>query len=249
MGRGAPLPAFGSQLTLCVTSWPCVIIYHYFFYVQFPHRSHAPIDHLPAPTPCVTRPVCIAQGPGHVPAPAVVGKKGTRWWYQGHKGIDRKAAIAAQQRAEQAAKEVTEQAMAAAQACPSMCPTRRGVGCPMGRGCGGIRARWPAIEIERVIESGRSDIILVHLCALELECASAREHARALTIALAPAHSCALTRTHAHSRALAQTHTYTHQNGDIETLTRLIDQGWSVGDACVWCVVRGSSGAGGVHSQ
>jgi len=173
--------------------------------MQFSHRSPAPIDHVPATAPCGTRPVCFAQGPGHVPAPAVVGKKGTRWWYEGNKGIDRKAAIAAQQRAEQAAKEVTEQAMAAAQACPSTCPIRRGVGCPMGRGCGGIRARWSAFEIERAIERGRSDIILVRLCALELEYASEREHAGTHTMARAPAHSCALMRTHAHS--------HTHTSG------------------------------------
>ena len=30
--------------------------------------------------------------------PALVGKKGTRWWYAGTKGMDRKAGIAAQQR-------------------------------------------------------------------------------------------------------------------------------------------------------
>ena len=135
-----------------------------------------------------------------MPAPAVVGKKGTRWWYEGNKGIDRKAAIAAQQRAEQAAKEVTEQAMAAAQACPPTCLPRRGVGCPIGRGCGGIRARWPAIK--RV----RCDVILVRLCALELECASdvsTHTHTRR------PSRS----RTHAYSRALAHTHTHTHTSG------------------------------------
>ena len=47
--------------------------------------------------------------------PAVVGKRGRRWWYEGSKGLDKKAGVAAQQRAEAAAKKVNEQAMAAAQ--------------------------------------------------------------------------------------------------------------------------------------
>ena len=46
---------------------------------------------------------------------AVVGKKGTRWWYQAKQGVDKRASIAALQRAEQAAREETETAMTAAQ--------------------------------------------------------------------------------------------------------------------------------------
>jgi len=44
-----------------------------------------------------------------------VGKKGTRWWYQAKQGVDKRASIAALQRAELAAREETETAMAAAQ--------------------------------------------------------------------------------------------------------------------------------------
>lgn len=46
---------------------------------------------------------------------AVVGKKGKRWWYHSNQGVDKRASIAALQRAEQAAREETETAMTAAQ--------------------------------------------------------------------------------------------------------------------------------------
>ena len=48
-------------------------------------------------------------------ASAPVGKKGMRWWYVGNKGKDRKAGIAAQQKALEDARRVTEDAMKAAQ--------------------------------------------------------------------------------------------------------------------------------------
>ena len=155
---------------------------------------------LPGSRVCGVCPASIEQGPGHTPAPAVVGKKGTRWWYQGNKGMDRKAAIAAQQRAEQAAKEVTEQAMTAAQACLPTCPNCRAAGCQIGAGMRGIGdgARPTASEI------GLGDIIRVRPCALTFVTARKRRNSRTL-VAHAQKRACALTR----QRALARTYSRT----------------------------------------
>ena len=151
-------------------------------------RDEAPVRD-PVPTPrasirslpgscfCGACPVCVAQSPGHTPAPAVVGKKGTRWWYEGHKGMDRKAAIAAQQRAEQAAKEVTEQAMAAAQACLPTCPPRRTVGCQTGGGDAGDGG-W---LLERPVRARPCSRARVHAEIRARTAANVRTHARTYT--------------------------------------------------------------------
>jgi hypothetical protein len=76
-------------------------------------RAHATFERVPLASVAAGAP---RAGDRPVEAPAaVVGKKGKRWWYQEKQGVDKRASIAALQRAEQAARQETETAMTAAQ--------------------------------------------------------------------------------------------------------------------------------------